>query len=318
MTKRDADGAADEFRAAVPPAARAAVTKTPEDFGLQFLGIDELIERAEREPAIDLSERRTARQWAAAGAGLATAAAVTAALVIPRLGEDANAPIAVPARPTMSPSPVPAVFTSARDVLLAAATVPGPATSGSPYWHVKSVQHFGADEVPREIWLGRNRPSVLLQDGIVDLLPPAAFPSAGETTGWSALQKLPTDPAALRRILVADDASSGRDHRWVIFKAAGDLVAEAPLPPQVRSAVFRVLAETPGAQHTQKTTDSTGRSGWTVSMTLPGEGLITYVIDPASGQLLESRHVPDDGRPAWSITFLERGPADSAPALTRA
>lgn len=290
------------------------LVRQPEEFGLRFLSVDELIDAAESGPVSLPAPRRSRRTWViGAAAGLAAAAAVAVA-VLPR-ADDGVPPVASPS-PTASATPTPTTYDGARDVLLAAASVRGPETARVRYWHVKSIQTFGAEQVPREIWLGNGRPSVLDQEGFLDRLPATSFPVGGASAGWQELQQLPTDTAELGRLLARDAAPAGRDVRWTIFKAAGDLLAEAPLPPEVRAALWRVLAAQPGAERTDRTTDAAGRTGWTVSMSLPGEGRVTYVVDPASGELLEARHAAIGDRPAWSITYLERGPAESAPALS--
>lgn len=315
MAEPTADEAADALRDAIAPI-RTSIARSPEEFGLRFLSADELIDLAESstEPA---HSRRFGRTGVVAGiSGLVAAAAVATAVMVPRLGSDAPGPIADPSPSSTRTSST--TYASAQSVLLAAAERRGPRLSDAAYWHVKSVQVFGAERVPREIWLGNGRPSILRQDGIVEELPEAAFPAAGTATGWAALQALPTDLVALRNVLVGDSSSRGRDERWVVFKAAGDLIAEAPLPPAVRTAVWRVLAAESGARATERTMDSAGRSGWTVSMSVAGEGTLTFVVDPASGELLEVRHGERPGSPAWRVTFLERGPVESAPIITGA
>lgn len=315
MAEPTSDEAADAVRDAIAPV-RSSFTRSPEEFGLRFLSADELIELAESSAQPAHARRFGRTRVVAVVSGLVAAAAVTAAVVVPRLGSDAPAPIADPSPSSTRTSST--VYASARSVLLAAAERGGPSARDAAYWHVKSIQVFGAERVPREIWLGNRRPSILRQDGIVEELPPAAFPAAGTATGWAALQALPTDVVALRNVLAGDSSSRGRDERWVVFKAAGDLIAEAPLPPAVRTAVWRVLAAESGARATERTVDSAGRSGWTVSMSVAGEGTLTFVVDPASGELLEVRHGEVPGSPAWSVTFLERGPADSAPKVAGA
>lgn len=320
MTKRKADDAAENFRADVGQDLRSAAVHEPEDFGLRFLTVDELIARAESSPTDELAERRTGRKVIATGAGIAAAAAVSAALVLPRIGDNESPPNATPSGPSTSATatPSPVEFDSARDVLIAASGVAGPSTGSIRYWHVKSVLHAaGQPDTPRDVWFGNGRASIVQQNGFVDRLPTQAIAVAGRHLGWTAVQNLPPDAAALRRILGSDPSPKSDDEGWNIFYAAGELVAEAPLSPDVRSAVWRVLADIPGARQTERTTDSIGRVGWTVSKASADEGLLTYVVAPESGQLLELRHSAVGARPAWSVTFIERGPVDSAPAVDK-
>lgn len=318
MTKHEADDATDEFRAATSEDLQLAIVRTPEDFGMQFLSVDELIDQAESTQVDGLADRHSKRNRMAAGASLAAAAVVTVAVVVPRLGDDASRPIAVPPGPTASSSATPATYDTARAVLLAAAAVKGPSTSDIRYWYVKSVLHVvGEPDAQREIWLGNGRPSIVQEYGFVDRLPASAIAVAGRRFAWSGVQNLPADVVALRRLLGSDPDPKSQDNGWNTFYAAGELIAEAPLPPQTRSAVWRVLAGTPGAQRTDRTTDAIGRAGWTVSKASEDEGTLTYVVDPESGQLLELRRSAVGTRPAWSVTYVQRGPADSAPLVDR-
>lgn len=313
-----ADEAAEDFRRDIAPL-RDDLVAQPSDFGMAYLSVDELIARAESRTVATESPTKSERpRWHWAVAGLA-AAAVTALILAPQVNrEDPN----VNATPTHSVKVAPsqtssATYSSSSEVLLAAATAPSPATRTAPYWHVRSIQAFGSEQVPREVWIGRGRPSVLRQDGIVEEIPAYTFPVGHESLVWRQLQTLPTDVRSLRSLLSRDDAPKGRDKRWVVFKSAGELVAEAPVPPGVREALWRVLAAEAGTSRTERASDSIGRSGWSVSLSVPGEGRVTYLVDPSSGQLLEARHFPA-GQSSWSVTYLERGPADSAPQLTGA
>lgn len=293
--------------------ARAGLVAAPEDFGLTFASPDELIARAGLDEVAKRRRRRT--RLAAFGAGLAAAATVTTAVVLPRLDDGARPAAALPV-PTATHSTTDVTYGTARDVLLAAARVAGPQTKDIRYWHVKSFQTFGHRREPRELWIGNGRPGVLRQEGATWRFP-SRFPFGGRRGGnsWAEMLKLPTDTAKLRELLVAGGGPDWLDDRWKIFSDAGFLLGEAPLPPRVRSAMWRVLASVPGTR-LAKATDSVGRKGWSVSLRIPVEGLMTYIVDPATGQLLEQRE-KRDGFKQWRITYVERGPADTAPALGR-
>lgn len=313
MAEPNPDDVTEELRRAIAPLREKLVVK-PSDFGLAYLTTEELISRAEGEGHAEGTSRRRRFAWRLPlAAGLAAAAVVTAAVALPRLGGNETDPAATAPAPSVTRTAELATYGSGREVVLAAASAPAPAPEAAPYWNVKSIQRFGSEEVPREVWIGRDRPSVLRQDGFVAQMPAVTFPIGPRSVGWQGLQTLPTQLPRLRSLLAQDAATPGRDKRWVVFKIAGELLAEAPVPPDVRQTLWRVLAAEQGARRTDRTRDGAGRVGWTVSMSIAGEGRVTYVVDPESGQLLEARHVPDDGQEPWIVTYLERGPASSAP-----
>ena len=61
--------------------------------------------------------------------------------------------------------------------------------------------------------------------------------------------------------------------------------------------------------------DHTGRHGWELTLSMPAYGTQSYIVDPESGSLLESR-VRFPGEPLTWATYLSAGPATSAPAAT--
>ncbi|HEX2315309.1 MAG TPA: CU044_5270 family protein [Thermomonospora sp.] len=151
---------------------------------------------------------------------------------------------------------------------------------------------------------------------------------------------LPTEPKALENALLKlrdrwhayssdpDEepisALKGQARVRALSEVAATLLAEAPAPPAVRAAAFRMLAALPGVRAEGTTTDPLGRTGTVVSLPLETTvplGLYTapkqlgtyrrqWIINPADGTLLAvndlvatpprgSRERPpgDDGRP---------------------
>ncbi|MER7361324.1 CU044_5270 family protein [Nonomuraea wenchangensis] len=119
-------------------------------------------------------------------------------------------------------------------------------------------------------------------------------------------------------------ALQGEKRVRALSDVAGTLLAEAPVPPAVRSAAFRMLATLPGVKVESRTTDPLGRTGVVISLPLETTiplGLSTapkqlgnyrrqWIIDPDNGTLLAmrdlvatpprgSRDLPpgDDGEP---------------------
>ncbi|SFP79974.1 MULTISPECIES: CU044_5270 family protein [Actinomadura] len=155
------------------------------------------------------------------------------------------------------------------------------------------------------------------------------------------IAELPTRPEALEKRLlslkghwhaVSSDgereepirALRGQERVRALSDVAGTLLSTAPAPPQVRAAVFRMLADLPGVRAEGKAADPLGRTGTVVSLPLRTTtplGLYTapkqlgtyrrqFIVDPATGSLLAirdlvatpprgSRPLPpgDDGKP---------------------
>ena len=113
------------------------------------------------------------------------------------------------------------------------------------------------------------------------------------------LRSLSADDTTLARQLAdGHPVANGPMERLV---AIGDAYRQLPLPPAVRAAVLRYLADTPGLTVTGRTVDRLGRPGIGFSVESDNSGLptrFTAVIDPDTGRLFgyEQTLTKDAGR----------------------
>jgi hypothetical protein len=117
---------------------------------------------------------------------------------------------------------------------------------------------------------------------------------------------LPTDPAALRTLILAGFTGGGGDEptdrdQWLLG-ALASLVTETPVTAATRAAAFRLLASLPGVRRLGAVTDLRGRAGQAVAFTqdLPtiGSFEVRLIIDPVTGAALaqERRAVQPTGQ----------------------
>ena len=160
---------------------------------------------------------------------------------------------------------------------------------------------------------------------------------AGSSPTRAQLDALPTDPSALRANLlaqakqqaaqaqqsmeqlkkakkaypVATDPLSDDD---LVFEQATDLLWEPDLSPQLRSALYKVLADTPGVTVQTGAKDSSGRPATEISRyQAPGQTSVETFEDPATGATLESAwRSPGefDEDLYYSTTYTNTIPAD--------
>jgi hypothetical protein len=178
---------------------------------------------------------------------------------------------------------------------------------GARYWHAVSQHSDGGagPAVRREIWIGHHDIGVLKDPGVdsgVIPLEVAAFPTGGSSVTWDELWQLPTEPGALESRLRSGINGAGPDDDSELFVIVGDLLRESPAPPALRRALWQVAARVPGIELVGPVTDHAGRPG--VAVERHGT---RYVLDPDDGRLLEE---DADG---WRATYLEQGPAATAP-----
>jgi hypothetical protein len=235
------------------------------------------------------------------------------------------ASIALVVGPTVSLGGKPHANAAAAQVLLRAGAAAG-AQDGdwqdAAYWH--SVSSYARDgrEIRREVWIGHHASGVLRDpgvdpgsaspDGNAVVVPPgiplevALFPAGGSGVTWDGLWDLPTDADELEQRLrsgIHDGDGKERDDDAALFVIVGDLLRESPAPPALRKALWQVAARIPGIELGGEVTDHAGRPG--VAVERDGQ---RYVLDPSSGRLLE------ESSTGWRATYLEQGPAETAPA----
>jgi hypothetical protein len=249
------------------------------------------------------------RSRAVAVVAVAAAAATIALLVAPTLDVGRGEPAAT---------------AQAAQVLRRAGAAAGAQPGGwpdAPYWHSVSEYRQGAEPpVRREIWIGHRAKGVLKDPGVdtgVIPLGVGIFPTGASGVDWEGLYALPTEPAPLERRLRASINGAGNGDDSELFVIVGDLLRESPAPPALRKALWEVAAGIPGVRLVGPVTDSAGRPGVAVERDFQ-----RYVLDPDDGRLLEESAGTGTPAPeapngtAWRSTYLDQGPATTAPAPT--
>lgn len=275
-----------------------------------------------------IARRRARRRVISVGA-FAAAAAVVAFVAVPGGNQ---------APDVASPPLVEVEYQNASQIVSAAATA---ARQGSddlgdaPYWKVvsKYAQTGSDDPVDdgagnRTIWQGIDGPGVLkdtssggftIAGGGAVKLPRATIRVDGQTYSWREINEGILSSAQIRTLLTAGEhritpGSGGPERGWYIFKQVGELLAETPASPAVRQALWRELATLTGLTTSGRSTDTIGREGWNLTLTLPGYGSQRFIVDPDAGAILQAE--VDSRGSTFRVTYLEAGPADAAPTAT--
>ncbi|MEV5977928.1 CU044_5270 family protein [Streptomyces sp. NPDC052114] len=204
---------------------------------------------------------------------------------------------------------------------MAAVAADAPAAR-APYWKVR-VETENQDDGRRTDTTYVDREGRVWSvdaDGTVHEPPAGAkgklkkWPVGGKWLTWPEIDELPTDRKTLAALFDKDPA-----HR---FQQVVIMLEDSPAGPELRAALFRILADTPGMKLIGDVKDSTGRPGVAVQIeqksrisTKP-QGTIEYwtkdryVVDPDTGLLLEQTHKIRGDHPTDRYTWLEVGPAD--------
>lgn len=146
---------------------------------------------------------------------------------------------------------------------------------------------------------------------------------------WSPTQAqfndMPTDPAALRRVLIAQydeqfkqsqalisplrkrylrGAADKESDAGKVFQQASGMLWNPLVAPQLRAALFRVLATTPGVKVDSQAKDSLGRRALEISWTDPLGGM-TYATyeNPTTTAVLEQTYISPPGSGVGDVGY---------------
>jgi hypothetical protein len=118
---------------------------------------------------------------------------------------------------------------------------------------------------------------------------PSGVQLGGKVYTWAQWTALPTDPAKLWPIVQADSnigVAPGKGGIYWTYSTIALALANYPVSPAMREALFTVMEKIPDVTVTGKYTDSLGRTG--TALTLNNSDFFdwTVVIDTSNGQLL--------------------------------
>jgi hypothetical protein len=257
------------------------------------------------------------RRRRTAGVLMVAVVATAAIVVAPRLGEDAAPTARPPARTTAPPTPDPTPeFRSASQVLQAAGTSAAAQVvdvANAKYWRVDSEYQQSGDEVyQRTFWQGHTSTGYLYDEGFGDgglvKMGEAKFSFQQRSLSWDQLLNLTTSKSKLLNLLRegTGDLQGGTPDQYA-FKTLGEMLAETPAPPELRKAMWDAAADLKGVTNDGPTKDAKGRAGYGITL-----GAMTYVVEPSTGRILESRFKLEEGG-SYRMTYLSQGPTDATP-----
>ncbi|MBP8532850.1 CU044_5270 family protein [Streptomyces sp. MK37H] len=109
-------------------------------------------------------------------------------------------------------------------------------------------------------------------------------------TTYRELEALPTDPGALLKKIYADTGDKGSINRGQALERIGDMLADATLLPKVNAALYRAAARIPGVSVVEHAKDFAGRPGIGLSFK-DRDDRGTWVFDKKSLHYLGSDEV---------------------------
>ncbi len=152
---------------------------------------------------------------------------------------------------------------AAAAVLNAAADSAGSQTGGyqhAAYWRSTSTYVRYGETFHRQIWIGHDRKTMLIDPGVDSgVITFASHAPFGAGLTWEQLYALPTDPTALATVLRRCDTGQGRNPDQQLFSTCAELLGESPASPSLRRALYHVAATVPGVRADGTVTDSAGR-----------------------------------------------------------
>jgi hypothetical protein len=249
--------------------------------------------------AVDRAARGRPRRaaWAAAGAGLLAAAAVTAS-VIGLTGHAGSTGGHITAAKLLSKIADVAAQARGQDVTdNQFMYIETKVSTGSPYGKPAPDQpHL------RRVWIpvaDLCRPGLAIENGkrfSISDKPTSDMVANGvrlkcpyrgtlNDPSYRLLQSLPTDPHTLLNLIYKETAGAGQSPDQEAFTTIGDLLRESIAPPEVSAALFRAAALIPGVTVVPNAVDAAGRPGVAVSFSSSGEQS-EWIFDKQTSQML--------------------------------
>ncbi|MDX3861499.1 hypothetical protein [Streptomyces europaeiscabiei] len=194
-------------------------------------------------------------------------------------------------------------------------------TTDAPYWKARrTMTGAGGTTTTGTVWVGRSGIVSRASNGKYTLFPPGGeadeqmvWPVAGLEVDWDELRELPTEPRALKALL--HSGTPDAPEQEAVFNGIVTLLS-APVSPQLRAALYDVLAGLPYLRLVGPVHDRAGRAG--VAIEYDGEDVRSrVVIDPESALPLEESNTtlggPEDGDLVSSVTYLSLRAVRNAP-----
>ena len=130
------------------------------------------------------------------------------------------------------------------------------------------------------------------------------------------LAGLPTDPAALLRLVYAQTKGEGSGPDAEAFVTIGDLLRESLAPPKVSAAVYRAAALIPGVVEVSDSVDAVGRHGVAVARVDPTDGVRTeWIFDRKTLAYLGEREVQVTDTKALPGPTADPGAPNTGPEI---
>lgn len=157
--------------------------------------------------------------------------------------------------------------------------------------------------------------------------PGSSWPNVnGKAVSVAEIEQLPTEPEALKEVLIQWQGSGGMSDKRrneILFGQAAELLLELPAPSGVRAALFRLMADLPEVRSLGGVRDPLGRDAVGVALRScePGYGTESQVLfDKDTGRLLSvGESVGEQGcadlRPAGWSAVLESGWTNGSPKV---
>jgi hypothetical protein len=142
---------------------------------------------------------------------------------------------------------------------------------------------------------------------------------------WTDTSTLPTDTAALGRLIDDRTIVDGPKGDWESFALATDLIRDSYARPELRSALYSYMAGLSGIEVLGNTTDAHARGGVALASSHDGMQYVV-VFDRVTGKILEERDIvlkadrgvydnpgpgasgyAADGQPLYVATYLSFG-----------